>query len=223
MRIKFLAMAISCAALMSSSANAAVIMDFAGLIPTGNEHPLDYYAGGFGSFGSGPGPGYGVTFSSGLYICAPPPVGTCTGTLGIPSGSALIPGNGPSIMNVSGGFTTGLSFYYSSQHGAAVDIYSGLDGTGTLLASLFLPGNESFEPPCPIGPSYCPFTPAGIGFAGTAYSVNLVPVTGDVAFADINLGSIEPATGVPEPLTITLFSMGLIGAAAARRRKMKMV
>ncbi len=45
----------------------AFVLDFAGLDPIGLEHPLNYYAGGFGSLGSGHGPNYGVTFSSGLY------------------------------------------------------------------------------------------------------------------------------------------------------------
>ena len=104
-----LAAAVVLAGFISSSAHAAVILDFAGLDAINLEHPEDYYAGGFGSLGSGPGPDYGVTFSSGLYICAPPPLGTC-GTALLPSGYPLIPGLGPSIMNVAGGFTTGFSF-----------------------------------------------------------------------------------------------------------------
>jgi hypothetical protein len=79
---------------------------------------------------------------------------------------------------VANGFTTGLSFYYSSEHGAAADIYTGLDATGTILATLDLPGNNEgsggFGGADCFFTAYCPYTATGIAFAGTAYSVDFV-------------------------------------------------
>ena len=64
--------AIACIAafLIAGDAQAGVVLDFVGLDALNLEHPQNYYAGGFGSLGSGPGPDYGVTFSPGLYSCA---------------------------------------------------------------------------------------------------------------------------------------------------------
>ena len=44
-------------------------------------------------------------------------------------------------MNVAGGFTTGFSFFYADQVGFTgnVTVYSGANGTGSVLASLSLP------------------------------------------------------------------------------------
>jgi hypothetical protein len=135
---------ILCAAVSAVTGTAnATVLDFVGLDALNLEHPENYYAGGFGSLGSGPGPNYGITFSPGLYTCAGPPVGTC-GTALVPVGNPLIPGAGSSIMDVANGFTNGLSFFYSSEFGAAADIYSGLDATGSILATLALPGNSVF-------------------------------------------------------------------------------
>ena len=102
--------ALSLALKSVESANATVTIDFVGLDTLNLEHPESYYAGGFGSLGSGPGPDYGVTFSPGLYTCAAAPVGTC-GTALVPVGNPLIPGDGSSIMDVANGFTAGLVFF----------------------------------------------------------------------------------------------------------------
>ena len=124
-------------------------------------------------------------------------------------------------MNVANGFTTGLSFYYSSEHGAGAYIYTGLDATGTILATLDLPGNNEggggFGGADCFFTAYCPYTAIGIAFAGTAYSVDFVPITGDIAVADINLG----VSSVPAPSTLSLLAtgLGLMALLAWRRRR----
>jgi len=54
-------------------------------------------------------------------------------------------------MDVAAGFTTGFSFYYSSADAGSVDVYSGLDGTGTLLASV--PLVAQYDVGCSAGAS----------------------------------------------------------------------
>ena len=114
----------------------------------------DYYNGGSGSLGSGPGPNYGITFSSNALALVrqtpfpgdpSPPTVLLLGNTGIGAGQPL-----SMTMDVSGGFSTGLVFYdIAIGRTATVNIYSGLDGTGTLLAQetlpLLPPSNEFFS------------------------------------------------------------------------------
>ena len=55
-------MAAASGVLVSGSANAAFMLDFNGLDGADLESVGNYYAGGYGSLGSGPGPNYGITF-----------------------------------------------------------------------------------------------------------------------------------------------------------------
>jgi hypothetical protein len=89
-------------------------------------------------------------------------------------------------MNVADGFKNELSFFYSSENGAAANIYSGLNATGSILATLDLPGNSSFvtSPTC-FFTFYCPYSEVEGAFLGTAHSVYFN--TDDLAIADINL------------------------------------
>ena len=146
MRKFVLALALAMLVMACVGAQAAVItLTFTGL---GDQEPIDnYYNGGFGGFGSGPGPNYGIIFSSdslalissldggsGDFSNVPPPA---TNTIAF-----FLNGVGDT-MDVPAGFTTGFSFYYAAAAGigGSVDVYSGLDGTGTNLAHLDLPPN----------------------------------------------------------------------------------
>jgi hypothetical protein len=221
----FAAAAIAASVIGFQAASASVIvLNFAGLDGDAQENPLNYYAGGTGSLGSGPGPNYGITFSSNSIACSVQPGGSCN-SADLPSGGNLLffLSGGSSIMDVASGFDTGFSFFYSAVNNpASVSVFSGLGGTGSLLASLALPTtpNGAGIPGC-FGTNFCPYSPIGVSFAGIAHSVSFAGSANQVAFADITLGSETPGenTGVPEPLTLSLFGAGLAGIAAARRRK----
>jgi hypothetical protein len=205
-------------ACMAVPVQASVTLTFEGL---GDLEPIfNYFDGGFGGHGSGPGPNYGVVFGADSLALISRDVGgsgNFTGSLA-PSPNTVafyLSGNGD-VMNVAGGFNTGFSFYYAAPfYTGSVAVYSGLDGTGTLLASLFLPltgvGTRYY---------YDDWRPIGVSFPGTAESAIFSGTANFIIFDNITLGSSHPG-GVPEPSTFAiagLSCLGFIGCALRRRR-----
>nr|MBA2670082.1 PEP-CTERM sorting domain-containing protein [Gemmatimonadota bacterium] len=166
----------------------------------------------------------GVSFTSGALAVIDADDGGTGNIENNPSGStvAFFLSGSELTMNVLSGFTTGFSFFYSSSTAAAVNVWSGLNGTGILLASLNL--NAQFDQNCPpYDPgrtgAFCNWTAIGVLFAGTAQSVDFAGVANQTAFDNITLASNVPGSVVPEPISIVLLGSGLAGVAAARRRR----
>jgi hypothetical protein len=92
-------------------------------------------------------------------------------------------------MDVAGGFSQDLNFFdIAISRAATVQIWSGLDGTGTMLAQMSLPL---------LDPSKEVFTGlVSMSFNGTAESVVFAGGNQQLAFDDISFGA--PAV-VPEP------------------------
>jgi hypothetical protein len=215
------------AALCATFANAAVVtLGFDTL--QCYEFVGSYYAGGTGSLGSGPGPNDGITFSSNAETipdyfhpgsCSSGNSGTNTGNMpSDPNGLFFLSGSA-ATMDVPAGFTTGFSFYYNAENvPGSITVWSGLDGTGTELASLTLPTTGG----CGTTPTFCVWDPIGVTFSGTAESVNFAGTENQIVFDNITLGASSPggSSTTPEPATFGMIGLGISAMAlVARRRK----
>lgn len=170
------------------------------------EYVDNYYAGGNGSLGTGPGPNYGVTFSSNAETLSDYVIETTCGTYTSNATNEPSPYNfifflsgSAATMDVPAGFTGGFSFYYTAASNPGfINVWSGLNGTGTLLTTLNLPVTGS----CSATPQYCVWNPIGVSFSGTAMSVDFGGTENQIAFDNITLGAavvVNPgkATGSP--------------------------
>ncbi|MBV9288035.1 MAG: PEP-CTERM sorting domain-containing protein [Hyphomicrobiales bacterium] len=203
------------ASLGSASAFGATIdLTFVGL--ENLEPILDYYDGGLGGSGSGPGPNYGITFGADSLAIISAADGGTGNFNGAPHDTIafFLSGSGD-VMDKASGFTTGFSFFYSSPfYTGTVTVWSGLDGTGTELASITLPATPSGGAGCVY--TYCPWFPKGVKFSGTAESVVFSGVANYIGFGDVTLGSADPST--PEPSTWAMMLLGFAGLAFAGYR-----
>ena len=194
-----------------------ITLDFEGL--KNQEAVLSYYNGGSGSLGSGPGPNYGVTFlADSQVLTSNPGVPGFGNFINEPSpNNAIFFGAGSGdIMNVAGGFTGGFSFFYTGPKDGSVTVWSGPNGTGTLLASLFLP-KIAANPVTQINDMWAPI---GVEFNGVAGSVNFSGTANNIAYDNITLGSKTPTLSLapaPSSLTVVLVA-AVIGGAGWRRR-----
>ena len=98
------------------------------------EDVLDYYNGGFGGAGSGPGPALGLSFTPGLIAVE--------GDVYLdPDGKAAELDAPEVVMNISGGFSGLVQFYVL---GGPIDVafYDELDGLGNLVGTISSPEPE---------------------------------------------------------------------------------
>src|SRR5882762_2188141 len=127
-----------------------VVLTFEGL---GNQVPIgNFYNGGGGG-------SLCITFGADSLAIISRDAGGSGNFSNNPSGDTIaffLSGPGD-VMDVPAGFSTGFSFFYSSSTAGSVSVYSGLDGTGTLLETLNLTGN--IGAPCAGAGPFCVWTP----------------------------------------------------------------
>jgi hypothetical protein len=192
--------ALALLALFAGRAQAGTVLTFEGL--QNFEQVASYYDDGTGSKGSGPGPDYGITFSS--YGLGYSPTTSFAGDPSPPTVLLLFNPSNPLqagypisvTMNSAGGFSEALSFYaiVNSLPGS-VEIFSGANGTGTMLAQQTLQ----------LTPSATFSGEITVPFSGTAYSAVFTGSDDLMALDNIAF----PALSVAEPSSGVLLVLGL--------------
>ncbi len=221
--------------LSHASYASVIVLDFEDLAdyPHSNNVMVEsFYDGGQSSAGYS-GTDFGVGFSdNALNICLNTPGTSCSNTsrggLGDPDsqeGALFFLSGSETFMNVADGFDTGISFYYSAiNQSGSMSVFDGLDGTGNLLATIDLALTSSN---CDIefNAGFCPFQEFGLAFEGTAKSVSFAGVANQIVFDDVTFGSVIPGVGtgistsIPEPSSIAILALGLMGISSRRLRK----
>ncbi|MCU0781933.1 MAG: hypothetical protein MUF04_12640 [Akkermansiaceae bacterium] len=203
---------------------ATTVLTFEGL--GNNEAISNYYNGGLGGNGSGPGPNYGVTFSSNALalIDADAPGGT--GNFGgepSPSTTMYFLSGAAATLNYAAGFTTGFSFFYTAiNQPGFINVYDDVNGTGNLLASLSLPLTPNSGAPDPTG-AFSPFLPIGVSFQGIAKSVDFGGAVDQIGFDNITFGSDTPGGVVPEPGNFAAVGCVLVSGLLLRNRRQRRI
>lgn len=223
-----------CVGLAVPASAAVVSLNFEGINTTypttAYANILDFYNGGTSSVGTS-GTNYGISFgSNALAICLNTTAtngsncsNTSRGGVGDPAsalGGLFFLDGSETFLNVAAGFDTGFSFnYVSYSFSGSVSVYDGLNGSGNLLATLSLSPNAGS---CPgYSAPFCPFSPVGVSFSGTAKSISFAGVANQIVFDDVTFGSADPGPRVPEPASwaMMLAGFGAIGGAMRSRRK----
>jgi hypothetical protein len=178
-----------------------------------NDPLLTFYDGGMTFRGIGGGPDVGVEFTlnARLFTVA------LTGTYTPPGWMALFNDNAPqgagitATMNVESGFFGGMAFDYAAiDRAGELQVYSGFNGTGTLLADLNLPVTSPTT-----GPGV--FVADSVTFSGVAESIVFIGGNKQLGFDDLSLSL------VPEPPAWTLLAIGGMLCAVAHRNRPRAV
>lgn len=197
--------------LAGAASASTVTMDFDAL--GGAESVSEYYNGGCSKGilflpGTCGGPDYGVSWGPNAFIRGE----SFTANLANEPSAPNIMTTHHTTMNVAGGFTA-LSFFYAFADFAAggqgnVSVFSGLDGSGTLLATMMLPATGVFGDGCLWWQCW---NQVDLGFLGTARSAIF---NGDPnSLTDYGFDNVTLAFSVPEPASLGIFGLGLLLAA----------
>lgn len=166
----------------------------------------DFYNGGKGSLNAASGFNYGIEFTNGATGIIDSDAGGMGNIAGEPSPNTVmfwLTTDVTPYMNFPNGFLDGVSLYYSSSEPGAVEIYSDLNGTGSLLGTLTLAANHSVSTPGdPDGDGFPNLSgdPAGdflnwslvsTTFAGVAKSLKFIGASNQIGFDNLSIGYVK--------------------------------
>ena len=185
-----------------------VLIDFE--TPTSFASIADHYNGGTDGAGLA-GANLGAAFGGDLLGLQNDVLGPYFSNAPSPLGVMMAVGS-DATLNIASGFTGALSLSYASADFVlqGVNVYSGLNATGTLLASFNLAANAQADG-CSSAP-LCRFDQISSTFAGTAHSISFANAANAAVFDDIRVSA------VPEPATMATLAMGLAMLILAKRR-----
>lgn len=184
-----------------------VVLDFEGLLDL--ELVQEFYNGGEGSLGSAYAQDLGVSFSGNVIALKDIDSGGTVGDFGgepSPDNIIFFREGDSATVNVAEGFESGFSLFYSAvappasppSNRGTVQLFDGVDASGSLLAQFNLPSTPSFGEPDPNG-EFSPFIPLGVQFDGMARSILLAGEARTIGFDNLTLGSATPLVGRFEP------------------------
>jgi len=185
-----------------------------------------YYNGGTGSLGSGPGRDFQLEFTANAQAIISAAKGGSGNFIGNPGGyPVMFFGTGTGIvMNADAGVSTALWFSYSALQSGTATIYDGLNGTGNVLASVTLPPNNvgcnSYKM-CVWTPVSFPLkTPvASIRFSGVAnyLAISAIHFAQKIATSTTLASSENPSLlGDPVTFTAAVSAVGTVAAGTVR-------
>jgi hypothetical protein len=152
----------------------------------------NYYNGGTGSMGSGPGKNLHLEFTSNAQVIVSANKGGSGNFINNPGGyPVMFFQSGTSVvMNTTAGVTTGLWFTYSALQPGTATVYDGRDGAGNILASIALTANDSG---CTTY-KMCIWTPIGLPLSSAVGSIRFSGASNFLAIGAIHLGVKLPTS-----------------------------
>jgi Bacterial Ig-like domain (group 3) len=175
-----------------SAAQTTALVSFSGL--KNLEFINQFYDGGMGSLGSGPGPNYGLQFTANAQTIISASKGGSGNFIGNPGGyPVMFFQTGTNVtMTATNGVQTALWFYYSALQTGSATVYTGPNGTGTILAHVSLPPNNSGCNTYKL----CVWSPVGVPLSTTAGSISFAGGPDYLAIGTIHLGHALPTSMV---------------------------
>jgi hypothetical protein len=177
---------------MLAEAQTKGIVSFGGL--KNLEFINQYYNGGTGSLGSGPGPNYGLEFTANAQAIVSASKGGSGNFIHNPGGYPVMffqAGNAVT-MTATNGVGVAVWFSYSALQTGSATVYAGPNGTGTILASVTLPPNNSGCNTYKL----CVWSAVGVPLSAAAGSITFAGVPDYLAIGTIHLGSAIPTSMV---------------------------